>query len=156
MLRRRGDGRRAAPHANVVQDPYLFRDTIRRNLLWANPRASDAEIWDALAIAGVDDFVASLPAGLDTVLGERGTLISGGERQRLCLARAVLRRPFLFVLDEATSAIDVPAERKIIKAMLDLKPRPTIVMIAHRDQSLDFCDRMLRLQNSRAVAALVG
>ena len=79
----------------------MFRDTIRRNLLWANPRASDAEIWDALAIAGVDDFVASLPAGLDTVLGERGTLISGGERQRLCLARAVLRRPFLFVLDEA-------------------------------------------------------
>jgi ATP-binding cassette subfamily C protein len=143
----------------VVQDPYLFRDTIRRNLLWANSQARDAEVWDALAIAGVDDFVASLPAGLDTVLGERGTLISGGERQRLCLARAVLRRPFLFVLDEATSAIDVPAERKIIKAMLDLRPRPTIVMIAHREQSLDFCDRMLRLQNGRAVAdepALVG
>jgi ATP-binding cassette subfamily C protein len=136
----------------VVQDPYLFRDTIRRNLSWANPRASDAEIWDALATAGVDDFVAALPAGLDTVLGERGTLISGGERQRLCLARAVLRRPFLFVLDEATSAIDVPAEKKIIKAMLDLKPRPTIVMIAHRDQSLAYCDRLLRLQNGSAVA----
>lgn len=131
----------------VVQDPYLFRDTIRRNLLWANPQASDAEIWDALAIAGVDGFVTGLTAGLDTVLGERGTLISGGERQRLCLARAVLRRPFLFVLDEATSAIDVPAERKIIEAMLDLTPRPTIVMIAHRDQSLACCDRMLRLQN---------
>ena len=143
----------------VVQDPYLFRDTIRRNLLWANPQASDAEIWDAIAIAGVDDFVAGLTAGLDTVLGERGTLISGGERQRLCLARAVLRRPFLFVLDEATSAIDVPAERKIIKAMLDLKPRPTIVMIAHRDQSLASCDHMLRLQNGRAPAdepALTG
>jgi ATP-binding cassette subfamily C protein len=136
----------------VVQDPYLFRDTIRRNLLWANPRASDAEIWDALATAGVDDFVAGLPAGLETVLGERGTLISGGERQRLCLARAVLRRPFLFVLDEATSAIDVPTERKIIKAMLELKPRPTIVMIAHRDQSLASCDRLLRLQNGRAIA----
>jgi ATP-binding cassette subfamily C protein len=122
-------------------------------------RPADAEIWDALAIAGVDDFVAGLTAGLDTVLGERGTLISGGERQRLCLARAVLRRPFLFVLDEATSAIDVPAERRIIKAMLDLKPRPTIVMIAHRDQSLVSCDRMLRLQNGRAVAdepALTG
>ncbi len=143
----------------VVQDPYLFRDTIRRNLSWANPQASDAEIWDALAIAAIDDFVAGLPAGLETVLGERGTLISGGERQRLCLARAVLRRPFLFVLDEATSAIDVPTERKIIKAMLDLKPRPTIVMIAHRDQTLAFCDRMLRLQNGRAVAeepALTG
>ena len=93
------------------------------------------------------------------MLGECGTLISGGERQRLCLARAVLRRPFLFVLDEATSAIDVPAERKIIKAMLDLKPRPTIVMIAQREQSLDFCDQMLRLQSGRTVAdepALVG
>jgi ATP-binding cassette subfamily C protein len=143
----------------VVQDPYLFRDTIRRNLLWANPQASDADIWDALAIASVDDFVAGLTAGLDTVLGERGTLISGGERQRLCLARAVLRRPLLFVLDEATTAIDVPTERKIIKAMLDLKPRPTIVMIAHRDQSLASCDRMLRLQNGRAMAdepALTG
>ena len=61
----------------VVQDPYLFRDTIRRNLLWANPQASDAEIWDALAIAGVDGFVTGLTAGLDTMLGERGTLISG-------------------------------------------------------------------------------
>jgi len=136
----------------VVQDPYLFRDTIRRNLLWANPKASDAEIWAALATAGVDDFVAGLTAGLDTVLGERGTLISGGERQRLCLARAVLRRPWLYVLDEATSAIDVPAERKIIKAMLAIKPRPTIVMIAHRDQSLACCDRLLRLENGRAVA----
>jgi ATP-binding cassette subfamily C protein len=127
--------------------------------LWANPQASEAAIWDALAVAAVDDFVAGLSAGLDTVLGERGTLISGGERQRLCLARAVLRRPFLFVLDEATSAIDVPAERKIIKSILELKPRPTIVMIAHRDQSLASCDRMIRLQNGRALAgepALTG
>jgi ATP-binding cassette subfamily C protein len=136
----------------VVQDPYLFRDSIRRNLLWANPRASDAEIADALAICAVDDFVAGLPEGLDTVLGERGTLISGGERQRLCLARAVLRRPSLFVLDEATSAIDVPVERRIIKAMLDLTPRPTIVMIAHRDASLALCDCILRLHNGKAVA----
>jgi ATP-binding cassette subfamily C protein len=136
----------------VVQDPYLFRDTIRRNLLWANPQAGDAEIWEALATTGVADFVAGLNDGLDTMLGERGTLISGGERQRLCLARAVLRRPFLFVLDEATSAIDVPAERKIIMAMLDLKPRPTIVMIAHRDQSLAYCDRLLRLQGGGTVA----
>ena len=116
-------------------------------------------IWDALAIAAVDDFVAGLTAGLDTVLGERGTLISGGERQRLCLARAVLSRPFVFVLDEAMSAIDVPTERKIIKAILDLKPRPTIIMIAHRDQSLASCDRMLRLQSGRAMAdesALTG
>ncbi len=77
----------------------------------------------------------------------------------MCLARAVLRRPLLFVLDEATSAIDVALERKILKALLDLKPRPTIVMIAHREQSLALCDRRLRLQNGRAVAeepALTG
>jgi ATP-binding cassette subfamily C protein len=135
----------------VVQDPYLFRDTIRRNLLWANPRASEAEIWDALVIAEAAAFVDRLKDGLDTVLGERGVLISGGERQRLCLARAALRRPWLFVLDEATSAIDVATEHKILKRMLDLKPRPTIVMIAHRDQSLAYCDRVLRFENGRFV-----
>jgi ATP-binding cassette subfamily C protein len=136
----------------VVQDPFLFRDTIRRNLLWATPQASEAEIWEALAIAGADKFVTRLKAGLDTVVGERGTLVSGGERQRLCLARAVLRRPWLLVLDEATSAIDVAAERKILERMRDISPRPTIVMIAHRAESLAYCDRMLRYQNGRFVA----
>ena len=93
-----------------------------------------------------------MQAGLDTVLGERGTLVSGGERQRLCLARAVLRRPWLFVLDEATSAIDVAAEHKILERILGLKPRPTIIMIAHRDESLSCCDRVLRFQPGRQVA----
>jgi ATP-binding cassette, subfamily C, bacterial len=121
----------------VVQDPYLFRDSIRRNLLWANPQATEAEIWAALAIAEADEFVARLKEGL--------------ERQRLCLARAVLRRPWLFVLDEATSAIDVATEHKLLKRMLDLDPRPIIVMIAHRDQSLAYCDRVLRFENGRFV-----
>lgn len=136
-------------HVSFVQDPYLFRDTIRRNLLWAKPQASDAEIWEALAVAGIDKFVLSLKSGLETVLGERGTLISGGERQRLCLARAVLRRPWLFVLDEATSALDVSTEAKILNRIVNLAPRPTIVMIAHRDQSLAYCDRIVRLQNGQ-------
>ncbi len=136
----------------VAQEPYLFRDTIRRNLLWANPQADEAALWDALAVAGADDLVSGMTAGLDTVLGERGTLVSGGERQRLCLARAVLRQPWLLVLDEATSAIDVPMERKILTAIVGLKPRPAIVMIAHRDESLSFCDRIVRLQNGRTVA----
>jgi len=136
----------------VVQDPYLFRDTIRRNLLWANPQASEAELWQALAIAGADRLVSHMKSGLDTLLGERGTLISGGEHQRLCLARALLRRPWLLVLDEATSAIDVPGERQILKGILGLKPRPTIVMIAHRDESLSSCDRIIRIENGRIVA----
>ena len=135
----------------VVQDPYLFRDTIRRNLLWASPQSSEAEIWDALAIAEADALVAGMPDGLDTVLGERGTLISGGERQRLCLARAVLRRPWLFVLDEATSAIDVATEQKILKRLAAITPRPTVVIIAHRDESLANCDRVYRFENGRCL-----
>jgi ATP-binding cassette subfamily C protein len=135
----------------VVQDPYLFRDTIRRNLLWASPRSSEAEIWEALAIAEADALVAGMPEGLDTVLGERGTLISGGERQRLCLARAVLRRPWLFVLDEATSAIDVATECKILKRLAAITPRPTVVIIAHRDESLANCERIYRFENGRCL-----
>lgn len=136
----------------VAQDPYLFRDTIRRNLLWANPQATETELWDALAIAGADVFVRGMQSGLDTMVGERGGLVSGGERQRLCLARALLRRPWLYVLDEATSAIDVPAERSILKRIIALDPRPTIVMIAHRHESLSACDRVLRFEPSALVA----
>jgi ABC-type multidrug transport system fused ATPase/permease subunit len=136
----------------VAQDPYLFGDTIRRNLLWANPQASEAQLWDALAIAEADALIARMEAGLDTVLGERGTLISGGERQRLCLARAVLRRPWLYVLDEATSAIDVATEQKILRRIAAFDPRPTIVMIAHRDESLANCDCVLHFEGGRYLA----
>jgi ATP-binding cassette subfamily C protein len=103
-------------------------------------------MWDALALAGAADLVRGMEHGLDTVMGERGTLVSGGERQRIALARAVLRKPRLLVLDEATSAIDVTGEHAIIGRLRALSPRPTIVLIAHRAESLALCDRRVRIE----------
>lgn len=131
----------------VSQDPFLFHDTIRRNLGWANPRADENDMWRALAEAGVAELVRASSEGLDTMVGERGTLVSGGERQRIALARALLRRPDLLLLDEATSAIDVAGERQFLERLCALTPRPTIVMIAHRAESLVLCDRLLFLRD---------
>jgi ATP-binding cassette subfamily C protein len=130
----------------VSQDPFLFHDTIRCNLLWAAPQASEDDLWSALRLAGADDLVRAMARGLDTVVGERGTLVSGGERQRLALARAVLRRPHLLVLDEATNAIDIASEHEILVRLIALSPRPTIVMIAHRIESVRLCERVLLLE----------
>jgi len=133
----------------VAQDPYLFYDSIRRNLLWANPEAGEDSIWEALETTGADDFVRAMPGGLDAAVGERGTLISGGERQRLAIARALIRRPRLLILDEATNAIDVDGESRLVERLTRLAQRPTIVMIAHREQSLDRCERLLVLRDGR-------
>jgi ATP-binding cassette subfamily C protein len=137
--------------AYVAQDPVLFNESVRDNLLWANPRDAD-EIARALAVAGVDRLVERLPEGLDTIVGERGALISGGERQRLALARALLREPAFLILDEATSAIDVAGEAGIMQRLRALSPRPAVLMIAHRRESLRFCDRVVVLADGRVAA----
>jgi ATP-binding cassette subfamily C protein len=136
----------------VAQDPFLFHDTIRYNLLWANPKADETFLWKALHMAGAEEIVRNSAQGLDTVVGERGSLLSGGERQRLCLARAMLRRPQLLVLDEATSAIDIEGERSFFEQLLRFKPRPTIVLIAHRKESLRYCPRVLFFEGGRIVS----
>jgi ATP-binding cassette subfamily C protein len=104
-----------------------------------------------LAAAGAETLVQRMPAGLETVVGERGTLVSGGERQRLALARALLRRPRLLLLDEATNAIDVEGERLVLQGLQAAAERPTIIMIAHRETSLAQCERIIELREGRLV-----
>jgi ATP-binding cassette subfamily C protein len=129
--------------AYVAQDPFLFDDTVRANLAWAAPERSAAEMLEALQAMGAEGLLARLGQGLDTRIGHRGALLSAGERQRLALACAILRRPRLYLLDEATNALDVPAEAPILQAIRTLSPEATILMVAHRAESLRFCDEIL-------------
>ena len=131
--------------AYLPQDNVLFSDTIRANLLWIAPDAKDELIWEALEQASAADFVQQLPDGLDTIVGERGAQISGGERQRIALARALLAKPSLLVLDEPTSALDEENETAIRNALIQLKPRLTILIITHRGGMLDIADNVVNL-----------
>ena len=127
----------------VSQDAFLFHDSIRRNLAWADSKADEPAMGRALALAGAEELVRGMAQGLDTIVGERGALVSGGERQRIALARALLRAPKLLLLDEASSALDSAAERAVLARLAAMKPRPTIVLIAQRRENLDLCDRVI-------------
>jgi ATP-binding cassette subfamily C protein len=129
--------------AYVAQDPFLFDDTVRANLAWTAPGRSEADMLEALEMVGAHRLLERLTQGLDTRIGHRGVLLSAGERQRLALAGAILRRPRLFLFDEATNAIDVPGEDAILRAISALRPRATILMVAHRTESLRYCDEIL-------------
>jgi len=132
--------------AYVPQEGFLFHDSVRRNLNWGAVDADDEALWEALRFAGAEALVRGLPEGLDTVVGERGSLLSGGERQRLAIARALLRRPRLLVLDEATNAIDAASEAALLDRLAALDPRPTIVMISHRAESMACCDQVITIE----------
>src|SRR5215203_590456 len=135
----------------VPQDGFLFHDTIRRNMLWACPDASDAEIWRSLDTAAATDFVSKLPDGLDSVVGDRGIRLSGGERQRLALARALLAAPSLLILDEATSALDAVNEQHILDTVARLHGQLTIVLITHRLPTVRQADAIHVLSGGRII-----
>jgi len=135
----------------VTQDPHLFHDTIRTNLIFARPNASDAEIEAALRAAQIWDLVQTLPLGLETVVGERGYRLSGGEKQRVALARLLLKAPRLVVLDEATAHLDNESEAAVQRALDETMSSRTSLVIAHRLSTIRNADQILVVENGTIV-----
>ena len=135
----------------VTQETYLFHDSIRENLLFAKPDATDEELLEAIEASAIGDRVRELPAGLDTVVGERGYRMSGGEKQRLAIARVFLKDPRILILDEATSALDTHSERLIQAAFAKLMQGRTTVAIAHRLSTILRADQILVMDHGRVV-----
>jgi ATP-binding cassette subfamily C protein len=135
----------------VAPDTFLFHDTIRANLKWARPDASEDEMLEALRQASVFDFVAGLKDGLDTVVGDRGMMVSQGERQRLALARAFLRRPSMLILDEATNSLDSENEGRVLDAIESRRGELTVVLIAHRLSTIRWADLIYVVEGGKVV-----
>ncbi len=132
----------------VPQDVYLVDDTLRANvgLGWFGDDIDDRRVAEAVRLAGLEDVVAELPEGLETVVGERGVRLSGGQRQRVGLARALYTRPTVLVLDEATSNLDQATERRIVDTLGELQGNITMIVVTHRLASVRYCDRVLYLE----------
>jgi ABC-type multidrug transport system fused ATPase/permease subunit len=137
--------------ALVSQDTYLFRDTIRENIRFGRPDASDAEIESAARAAMAHDFILATPAGYDTMLGPGGTELSGGQRQRIAIARAMLRDAPIILLDEATSALDTESEHQVQVAFDHLMDGRTTIVIAHRLSTVLHADKICVLVGGKVV-----
>ena len=135
----------------VTQETYLFHDTIRANLQYANPAATDADLKRAATAANIHDFIDELPEGYDTLVGERGYRLSGGEKQRLAIARVILKDPRILILDEATSHLDSQSESLIQAALEPLLENRTSVVIAHRLSTILRADQILVMEDGRLV-----
>ncbi|MFJ2586258.1 ABC transporter ATP-binding protein [Streptomyces sp. NPDC087538] len=135
----------------VTQDGHLFHESVRANLLLARPGATEEDLWDALRRSRLDGLVASLPDGLDTVVGERGYRLSGGERQRLTIARLLLARQRVVILDEATAHLDNTSEAAVQEALTEALAGRTAVVIAHRLSTVRAADLILVVENGRIV-----
>jgi ABC-type multidrug transport system fused ATPase/permease subunit len=135
----------------VTQDGHLFHESIRNNLLLAKVSATEDELWSALTRARLRDLIASLPAGLDTVVGERGYRLSGGERQRLTIARLLLAQPRVVILDEATASLDSTSEAAVTAALGEALEGRTALVIAHRLSTVRAADAIIVLEDGRVI-----
>jgi len=130
----------------MPQEVFLLHDSVRTNVTLGDAEISSEAVETALRLAGAWDFVASLPQGMEEIVGERGQRISGGQRQRIALARAIVHRPKLLILDEATAALDPKTEASICKTLRDLPGDTTILAICHHGPLVDAADRVFRVQ----------
>jgi ATP-binding cassette, subfamily B, bacterial len=135
----------------VTQDAHMFHETIRGNLLYARPDATDAELWGAVDAAHIGDLVRQLPDGLDTLVGDRGYRMSGGEKQRLAIARLLLKAPSIVVLDEATAHLDSESEVAVQRALKNALVGRTSLVIAHRLSTVREADQILVIDDGRVV-----
>ena len=138
--------------AMVLQKNELFSGTIRENLRWGNPDATDAELEEACVLAQAHDFVSAFPDGYDTKIEQGGTNVSGGQKQRLCIARALLRRPKILILDDSTSAVDTRTDAQIRAGFRKFIPETTKIIIAQRVASVMDADMILVLDGGQIAA----
>ncbi len=136
----------------VDQDPFLFSDTVRANIAFGRPDATDDEVARAARMAQADAFIRALPVGYDTVVGERGLTLSGGQRQRIAIARAILVDPRILVLDEATASVDASTEREIARALAAVMAGRTTIIIAHRLSTISLADEVVLLDHGHVAA----
>ena len=133
----------------VLQKIVLFSGTIKDNLRWGTPDATDEELIHACKLACAHDFIMAFPDGYDTHIEQGGTNVSGGQKQRLCIARAILKQPKVLILDDSTSAVDTATDAKIRKAFREEIPGTTKIIIAQRISSVQDADRIIVLDNGR-------
>jgi ABC-type multidrug transport system fused ATPase/permease subunit len=136
----------------VSDDPFLFSDTIRENIAYARPDATDEEVVAAATRAGIHDFIAGLPHGYETLVGERGVTLSGGQRQRVAIARALIKDPRVLILDDATSSVDATTEAEIKRALRELMRNRTTFVIGHRLSTVALADEIVVLEDGRIAA----
>ncbi|MEW6187567.1 MAG: ABC transporter ATP-binding protein [Thermodesulfobacteriota bacterium] len=135
----------------VPQEPFLFSDTIRANLLLVRPEAEEGQLWEVLKVAALEEEVRTFPQGLDTVVGEKGVLLSGGQKQRLSLARALLANPALLILDNTLSSVDLNTEFQIRENLKEFKKDRTLVFITHRLVGWEDADEIFFLESGKVV-----
>jgi ATP-binding cassette subfamily B protein len=135
----------------VPQDTVLFNNTLIENIRYGRPDATDEEVKEAVKQAHLEDFISQLPKGFETQVGERGLKLSGGEKQRVAIARTLLKKPSILIFDEATSSLDSQSEKAVINAIDEVSVGKSSVVIAHRLSTIVNADRILVLEKGQVV-----